>query len=461
VDAVTLSRLQFGMTIVYHYFFVPLTLGLILMIAIMETLYVRTNNAVYKRMAQFWSKLFLINFAMGVVTGIVEEFQFGMNWSAFSRFTGDVIGAPLAIETLAAFFLESTFLGIWLFGWDRLSKKVHLAVIWVTVLGSYLSAFWILVANSFMQHPVGYKIVNGQAEMTNFWSLLGNPHLWYQFPHVALAGVATGAFFVIGVSAYHFLRKTTEQDFFQRSMKIALIVALISSIGTAIAGDQYGKYDVQTQPMKMSAAEALWNTAQPAPWSLFSISDQQAHKTIVDISVPYVLSFMSYNNFTSAVEGINQLQAQYVQEYGPGNYIPDVNLMFYSFRAMIAVAGLLVLVSAAGLFLIRMKKLYNNRIALIAMFFSLFLPYVGNTFGWVLGEMGRQPWVVYGLLQTANANSPSVSTGEIILTLIIFAILYIILGVTDAYLLARYVKKGVDPVEGQEQKQEEHLAVSY
>ena len=283
MDALTLSRIQFGSTIIYHFLFVPLTMGLALIIAIMESMYVRSGNETYKRMAQFWGKLFIINFSLGVVTGIVQEFQFGMNWSEYSRFIGDVFGAPLAIEALLAFFLESTFLGIWIFGWDKLSRKIHLTAIWLVVIASNLSAFWIIVANSFMQQPVGYAIRNGRAEMTNFFAMLTNPTLWEQFPHVFFGAIATGAFFVVGISAYHFIKKSKDHDFFQRSMRIGLTVALIGSMAVAITGHLGGQHVVAQQPMKMAAAEDLWNTESPASFSLFSIGDQKDMKDIVAI----------------------------------------------------------------------------------------------------------------------------------------------------------------------------------
>ena len=340
MSAETLARLQFGTTIVYHYLFVPLTLGLVLLVAIMESLYVRSGNIVYKRMTQFWGKLFVINFALGVVTGIVQEFQFGMNWSSYSRFIGDVIGASLALETLLAFFLESTFLGVWLFGWDRLSKKLHLAAIWLVVLGSYLSTFWILVANSFMQNPVGYALNKGHAELTNFWALITNPTLAYQTPHVVAGAITTGAFFVVGISAYHLLKKTKDQEFYQLSMRLSLVAALFSSIVSVIVGHLYGQYDILAQPMKMAAAEAIWNTQQPAALALVAIPDQVLHTNIFAISVPYLLSFLSDWSFTSKVDGINQIQAAYVHLYGPGNYIPNVLIAFYSFRAMLGIGAL-------------------------------------------------------------------------------------------------------------------------
>ena len=461
MSAETLARLQFGTTIVYHYLFVPLTLGLVLLVAIMETFYVRSGNTVYKRMAQFWGKLFIINFALGVITGIVQEFQFGMNWSSYSRFIGDVIGASLALETLLAFFLESTFLGVWIFGWDRLSKMMHLAAIWLVVLGSYLSTYWILVANSFMQHPVGYILQNGRAEMTNFWALITNPTLAYQTPHVVAGAITTGAFFVVGISAYHLLKKTKDQEFYQRSMHISLIVGLLSGIVSVIVGHIYGQYDLLNQPMKMAAAEAIWNTQQPASLTLFAIPDAQTHTNIFSISIPYLLSFLSNWSFSSPVEGINQIQATYVHLYGPGNYIPDVLVAFYSFRAMLGIGFLMVFIAAVALFLFTWKKqLFNNHWVLRGLIASIVLPYIANTCGWLLGEMGRQPWIVFGLLKTVNAVSPSVTFGEVLVTLIAFFALYGILAVIDGYLLFKTARKGSSE-EVTVQPQEEQFVVTF
>jgi cytochrome d ubiquinol oxidase subunit I len=461
MDALTLSRLQFGSTIVYHFLFVPLTMGLALLIAIMETLYVHSGNITYKRMAQFWGKLFLINFALGVVTGIVQEFQFGMNWSAYSRFIGDVFGAPLAIEALLAFFLESTFLGIWVFGWELLPKKIHLAAIWLVVIGSHLSAFWIIVANSFMQQPMGYALRNGRAEMTDFFALLRNPNLWYQFPHVVFGAMVTGAFFVVGISAYHFLKKSPDQDFFQRSMRIGLTVALIGSIAVSLAGHLQGQHVVQTQPMKMAAAEALWDTESPASFSLFTIADQSKMQDIVAIKVPYVLSFLSYNNFTAPVQGIKELQAQYIRQYGPGNYIPPVIVTYWSFRLMMAMGILMALLSSLGLFLLWKKRLEQSRRVLIALIAGIALPYIANTAGWVLAEIGRQPWLVFGVLKTAAGVSPSVSAGMVLFTLITFIVVYGVLAVIDTCLLATYAKQGMHPAEQTSETQEEQLVTTY
>jgi cytochrome d ubiquinol oxidase subunit I len=461
MDALTLSRLQFGSTIVYHFLFVPLTMGLALIIAIMETLYVRSGNTTYKRMAQFWGKLFLINFALGVVTGIVQEFQFGMNWSAYSRFIGDVFGAPLAIEALLAFFLESTFLGIWVFGWELLPKRIHLAAIWLVVIGSHLSAFWILTANSFMQEPMGYAIRNGRAEMTDFFALLRNPNLWYQFPHVVFGAMVTGAFFVVGISAYHFLKKNKDHEFFQRSMRIGLTVALIGSIAVSLAGHLQGQHVVQTQPMKMAAAEALWDTEGPASFSLFTIGDPSQMRDVVAIKIPYVLSFLSYNNFTAPVQGIRELQAQYVHQYGPGNYVPPVVVTYWSFRLMMGMGMVMALLSMTGLFLMWKKRLEQSRWFLVALIGGIALPYIANTAGWVLAEIGRQPWLVFGVLKTAAGVSPSVSAGMVLFSLITFVVVYGMLAVVDGFLLVKYAKQGSLPAEQTSESQEEQLVVSY
>ncbi len=441
MDAVTLSRIQFGTTIIYHFFFVPLTLGLSLLIAVMETLYVFTGNEVYKRMTKFWGKLFLINFTMGVVTGIVQEFQFGMNWSTYSRFVGDVFGAPLALEALLAFFAESTFLGIWVFGWDQLPKKLHLAMIWCVVLASNLSAFWILTANSFMQEPVGYVIRNGRAEMTDFLALLTNPHLWLQVPHVFMAGLVTGSFFVVGISAYHLVKRTGDLDFFRRSVRIGMIAALIGSILVIYVGDLQMKALVRTQPMKAAAAEALWHSEDPAPLSLFSIIDEKDHKNSFEISIPNLLSFLAYDSFDGKVQGINELQAQAVQQYGPGNYIPPVMVSYWGFRTMVGAGLLMAALSLLGTFLIMLKRFEQKRWLLWGLVAATVVPYIANSAGWILTEMGRQPWLVYGLLKTADGISPGITAGMVLFSLLAFVGVYGALIGVDIYLLAKYGKE--------------------
>ena len=436
-----LARWQFGITSVYHFLFVPLTLGLSVLVAIMHTIYVRTGNETYKKMTKFWGKLFLINFAMGVVTGIVQEFHFGMNWSEYSRFVGDIFGAPLAIEALLAFFLESTFLGIWVFGWDKLPKKLHALSIWMVAVGSNLSALWILIANSFMQQPVGYAIRNGRAEMTDFFALITNPHVFYQFPHTVLGGYVTAAFFVMGISAYHLLRKN-HPDIFRRSFKIGLVFGLVSIILVTAVGHFQAQYLVKAQPMKIAAAEAHWETADPAAFAVVAVVDEKNQTNTFEIAIPRMLSFLSYNSFSGEVKGLKDLQAEVEAKYGPGNYIPPVTSVFWSFRIMVAAGAWLVLMAIVSLYLWKSGQLEAKPLALKALLWSIPVPYIANSTGWYLAEVGRQPWIVYGLQKVESAVSPSVSTGEILTTLIGFTLVYGILAVLDLYLLVKFIKQG-------------------
>jgi len=439
MDAIALGRLQFAITTVYHFFFVPLTLGLSLLLALIETLYVASGQEVYKRMAQFWGTLFLINFAMGVVTGIVMEFQFGMNWSEYSRFVGDVFGAPLAIEALLAFFLESTFIGLWIFGWEKLPERIHLASIWMVALGSNISALWILIANSFMQQPVGFAIRNGRAEMTDFLALIFNPNVWVQFPHTVLGGFATAAFFIMGISAYHLL-KNSETDLFRRSFQIASTVGMIAIVLVVLTGHSQAQHLVQIQPMKVAAAEGLWNTENPASFSLFTIGDEQNRRDVVAIRVPNLLSLLAYNQLTGEVRGINDLQAEYVRQYGPGSYVPPAWATYWSFRAMVGTAFVMLLLAAYGLFL-AMGEMLDKRPRFFTVFlFAIALPYLANTAGWIMTEVGRMPWVVYGLMKTEDAVSPTVTAGMLWMTLIGFTLVYGVLIVVDVYLLAKYAR---------------------
>ncbi|MDQ7095066.1 cytochrome ubiquinol oxidase subunit I [Desulfosporosinus sp. PR] len=444
-----LSRLQFAVVSSYHFLFVPLTLGLSVLVAIMETCYVRTGNETYKNMTKFWGKLFLINFAMGVVTGLVQEFLFGMNWSEYSRFVGDIFGAPLAIEALLAFFIESTFLGLWVFGWDKLSKKVHVLTIWLVAIASNLSALWILIANSFMQEPVGYTLRNGRAEMTDFLALITNPHIFYQFPHTVLSGFVTGAFFVLGVSAYHLLKKN-HLEVFRRSFQIAVIFGLISTLGVAGAGHLQAMHLVKAQPMKMAAAEAHWETENPAGLLLVASIDEQNHKNNFGIEIPGLLSFLSYNSFTGEVKGMNELQAAEVQQYGPGNYIPPVTPLFWSFRIMLAAGVWLILVALLGLYLYKTKRLDQKTWFLKVLLWTIPVPYITNTLGWLMAEVGRQPWIVYGLQKAEAGVSTSVSATSILITFIGFILIYGVLAVADVYLLLKHIKKGPQAVGAEE-----------
>lgn len=449
---IILSRWQFALTTIYHFFFVPLTIGLSLIVAIMQTIYFRTGNAIYKDMAKYWGKLFLINFAMGVVTGIVMEFQFGMNWSEYSKFVGDIFGAPLAIEALVAFFLESTFIGIWIFGWEHLSKKIHLLSIWLVAIGSTLSAFWILVANSFMQAPVGFAFDGSRMIMNDFGALISNPNVWVQFPHTVLGGYATGAMFVLGVSAYHLYRQN-HKDFFTKSFQLASIFGVISVLLVILVGHTQGQYMVKTQPMKMAAAEALWETENPASFSLFSIVDEKNMEDRFSIRIPAVLSLLSYNKFTGEVKGIIDLQNEYEGIYGPGNYIPPITINYWAFRAMVGAGFLMFFVAAYALFISLKNKMMPSKI-LKFIPFVIALPYIANSSGWILTEVGRQPWIIFGYLKTSEAVSPNLTVSMLWMSLIGFTLIYGVLMVVDIFLLKKYamVIPGQMPKQSEEEK---------
>jgi cytochrome d ubiquinol oxidase subunit I len=435
MEALDLARWQFAITTIFHFFFVPLTLGLSIFIALLETKYVRSGNEMFKKMAQFWGTIFIINFAMGVVTGIVQEFQFGLNWSEYSRFMGDIFGAPLAIEALLAFYLESTFIGVWLFGWDKISKKAHLVAAWLVALASNISALWILIANSFMQHPVGYAIQGGRATMQDFFALITNPNVMYQFPHVLTAGIALAGFVVMGLSAWHLLRQH-ESSFFRTSFRWAATYALIGSVLVGVIGHFQGQFLVEHQPLKMAAAEALWETEQPAGFSVIAWADEANQRNIFDVKIPGVLSFLSYNNFTSKVEGIKDLQAQAAKQYGKGNYVPPVMLNFWAFRLMVGAGTLMVLLAFLAV-------LWRNQIEkktgfLRALLWAPVLPYLAGTFGWILAETGRWPWIVYGLQKIENAISPNVPAWNVAFSLVVLGVLYGVLSIVAFNLAVKY-----------------------
>ena len=438
---VLLARWQFGITSVYHFLFVPLTLGLSVLVAIMETLYVRTGNELYKRMAKFWGKLFLLNFSLGVVTGLVQEFQFGMNWSEYSRFMGDIFGVPLALEALTAFYLESVFIGLWLFGWDRLSRKVHLVCIWLVAFASNLSALWILIANSFMQAPVGYVLRNGRAEMTDFFALLTNSYVLRQYPHTLMGGLITAGVFVMAISAYHLLRKN-QPEFFRPSLRIGLTCALIASLLAAGTGHLQAQHVAKAQPMKLAVMESLWETANPAPYLLFASIDQNKQQNSLEISVPGALSLLVYGSLDGEIKGIKELQAQYAQQYGPGNYVPDIFPVFWSYRIMIGAGMWLLALTAFAFFQLRRNRLEQNPWLLRAIFWSLPVPYLANSAGWIVTEMGRQPWIVFGLQRVEQAVSPNVSSGAVWTSLIGFTVLYGLLAVVGVHLLKKFARQG-------------------
>lgn len=434
MNPVLLARWQFTLTAIFHWLFVPLTLGLSIFIALAETQYVRTGDEKYKRMARFWGPILLLNFAMGVVTGIVQEFHFGLNWSEYSRFMGDIFGAPLAIEALLAFYLESTFLGVWFFGWDRLSKKAHLLTAWLVALGSNISAYWILTANSFMQHPTGYTLKGGRALMADFFALITNPNIPYQFTHVLTGGIALAGFVVMAFSAWHLLRKR-DLEFFRLNFRWAARYALIGAILVGLIGHFQGQFVFRAQPLKMASAEALWETEQPASFVVFAIPNQQARTNLLAIRIPYMVSFLTYNSFTAKVEGINDLEKAAIARWGPGDYIPPVAINFYAFRIMV-LAGLLMILLA--ILAVAYKQPEAKPGFLKVMVWAPILPYLAGVSGWIVAEVGRWPWIVYGLLRIEDAISPNVSAGNIVFSLVVLTVLYAVLSVLAFRLAIKY-----------------------
>jgi cytochrome d ubiquinol oxidase subunit I len=445
MDALTLARWQFGVTTVYHFFFVPLTLGLVWVLAVFQTAWHVTGDETWKRLTKFWGKLFLINFALGVATGIVQEFQFGMNWSEYSRFVGDVFGAPLAIEALLAFFLESTFLGIWIFGWDKLPKKVHLASIWLVAIGANISALWILIANSFMQQPMGYVLRNGRAEMESFWALVTNPHVFVQFPHVITSAMATAAFFMLGISAWHLARTRDGEtrNAFGRSFRFAAVYGLAATLATMVVGHTQAQYMTRIQPMKMAAAEALWETADPAPMSLFTWGNEEERKDVFAVKVPGLLSFLAYNRFSGEVEGIRDLQAEYEVRYGPGDYVPPVKWTYWTFRAMVGAGMAMLLLAAWAMWAVLRDKVATSPLLLWLLVPAIALPYIGNSTGWIFTEIGRVPWLVFGLMTLDQGVSVAVTAGEVLFSLVVFTLVYAGLIVANVYLMRKYARAGL------------------
>ncbi len=440
-----LARWQFATTSIYHFLFVPVTIGLAFLIAILQTSWYRSGNPEQRRLARFFGVLLLINVAVGVVTGLIQEFEFGMNWSDYSRFVGDVFGAPLAMEGLGAFFLESTFLGLWMFGWDRLPKRVHLACIWLVAFGSMLSAMFILAANSWMQHPVGYSInhTTHQPQLNNVLALFTNPTFLWGYVHVILASIVTGSVIMLAVSAWY-LRRGIELQAFKRSAHLALVV-LIPALGMALfVGSELGVVEAKYQPVKIAAAEAQWTNCQRCSFSLFQIGGgNNDHTPTQIISVPDVLSFLATNSFNGKVTGLSELQQQYTKQYGPGNYIPNVFIQYWSMRIMAYLAAALMLVALYGGWLLHRNRLEHSRKFLIVAIWAPITPFLMNTAGWMLTENGRQPWIVQGLMKTTAGVSPAVSATEIWISLISFVLIYIVLGAADLILMLRYSKRGL------------------
>ena len=448
MSAVDWSRLQFATTSIYHFLFVPLTIGLAFLTAILQTLWYRKNHPEHLRLTRFFGTLLVINVAVGVVTGLVQEFQFGMNWSTYSRFVGDVFGAPLAMETLAAFFLESVFLGLWLFGWDRLSRRVHLATIWVVALGGVGSAAFIMAANSWMQRPVGYQLnaAGDRAQLSDIWAVLTNIVFLWAYLHVLAASLVTASVVMLAVSAWHLRRRRSGTPMFERSAKLAIAALIPATMLALFFGGRLGINETRYQPMKIAAAEGQWNTCQPCSFSVFQIgggNHDQTPKKI--IQVPHLLSVLATGTWNGQVVGLNQLQAQYSQQYGPGNYIPNVFIQYWSMRVMAYLGAGMLLLALWGALLIWRRRLADARWFLRVAIWVLPLPFLMNTAGWMLTENGRQPWIVQGLQLVRDAVSPSVTVATVVTSLTVFVLVYAILGVVDVLLMAHFARRELAP----------------
>jgi cytochrome d ubiquinol oxidase subunit I len=443
MNSLDLARWQFAITTVYHFIFVPITIGMAFVVAGLQTAWFRTNKVKYLRATKFFGKLFLINFAIGVVTGIVQEFQFGMNWSSYSRFVGDVFGAPLAMEGLLAFFLESTFLGLWIFGWDRLPKKIHLATIWIAATGTLLSAYFILAANAWMQHPVGYVIneAKGRAELVDIKAVLTQKTALATFFHTIPAAAFTAGAVVAGISAYLIIKRK-DLEMARGTFKLGGIIVLISFILVSVSGDLTARIMTEQQPMKMAAAEALYETQASAPFSLLTIGTLDGSKSVFQIGVPSVLSFMSTGDFNGVVEGVNDLEAKYDQQYGPGDYTPNIPLAYWSFRLMIGFGAIASLFVLLALWQMRRGGTPKGKWFAPAMYALPFLPLLANSFGWIFTETARQPWAVFGLIKTADGVSAVVSAGAVLFTMIVFTLLYGVLAFIEFGLILKVIKNG-------------------
>jgi len=447
MNALELARWQFGITTVYHFLFVPLTISLAFIVAGFQTAWFRSNDEKYLKLTRFFGELFLINFAMGVVTGIVQEFQFGMNWSDYSRFVGDVFGAPLAIEGLLAFFLESTFLGMWIFGWDKLPKWVHLASIWIVAVGTVLSAYFILAANAWMQQPVGFALntATHRAELKDIGAVLLNPTVLLAFPHVMAGAFMTGGAFVMGVAVWRMVRRPLDAAPFRMAAKAGAVVLLVGGMGVALTGDQLGQHIAVDQPMKLAAAEDLQQTQTQAPFSVFTLWDFNG-KEIFSLKVPDMLSILATHNPDGTVQGIKDLQAQFQEQYGPGDYSPIVPVTFWSFRFMIGAGTLAAFAALWFLWRMRKGRTPGRGAVLIAIVLPL-LPLAAQSFAWIFTEMGRQPWVVYGQQLTANGVSPNVSALEVWVTMVGFTLLYGILAFVEMGLITKRIRGPLETAE--------------
>ncbi|MGN6428156.1 cytochrome ubiquinol oxidase subunit I [uncultured Leifsonia sp.] len=463
LDPLLLARWQFGLTTIYHFLFVPITIGTVTIVALFQTAWYRTGKVHYLQLTHFFGKIFLINFAMGVVTGIVQEFQFGMNWSNYSRFVGDIFGAPLALEGLLAFFLEATFIGLWIFGWDKLPRGLHLATIWITAAGTILSAYFILAANAFMQNPVGFTLngERGRAELTDIWAVLTNKVALAAFPHTIFGAFMVSAGLVIAVAAWH-LSRSQHLDTMRPALKAGLWTMIIAGAGSVLSGDQLGLAMVQTQPMKMAAAEAMYNTSTgaDASFSIFTLGTPDGVHELFSIRIPYLLSFLSTHTLNGTVEGINDLQAQYVQLYGPGDYTPIIWVTYWSFRWMIGLGMLHILVAVVGLWLTRKGRMPQKRWVWKVAIWSMPLSLAAMIVGWIFTEMGRQPWIVFSLMKTADGVSPGTTGLEVLISLLAFTAVYGALAVVEFKLIKRAAQKGPAPVEDHLDEEGKHVPVA-
>src|SRR5215471_14636396 len=443
-----LARWQFAFTSVNHFFFVPVTIGLAFLTALLQTAWYRRRNPEYLRLTRFFGTLLVINVAIGVVTGLVQEFEFGMNWSSYSRLVGNIFGAPLAMEGLAAFFLESTFLGLWLFGWDKLSRRVHLTTIWLVAFGSVLSALFIMAANSWMQHPVGFitSPKTHMPQLNDIWALFTNPVFVWGYSKVVLASLVTGAAVMLAVSAWQ-LRHGGDKPVFTKSARLSLIVLLPAILLTMLVGDELGVIEARYQPMKIAAAEAQWTTCQPCSFSLFQIGGgNNDHTPTQIIEIPHLLSLLATNSWNGKVVGLSPLQHQYSARYGPGYYVPDVFIQYWSIRVMAYVAGLVLLLGLWGLRPMRRKQVAAAHRFLWCATWAAITPFLMNTAGWLLTESGRQPWVVQGILLTRRGVSPSVSFTDLVISMVAFGLVYTGIAVVDAVLMIRFSRRELPAV---------------
>ncbi|MFL6185342.1 MAG: cytochrome ubiquinol oxidase subunit I [Actinomycetes bacterium] len=464
MSSVDLSRLQFATTSIYHFLFVPLTIGLAFLTAILQTLWYRKGHPEHLRLTRFFGTLLVINVAVGVVTGLVQEFQFGMNWSSYSRFVGDVFGAPLAMEGLAAFFLESVFLGLWLFGWDRLSRRVHLATIWAVAVGGVGSAAFIMAANSWMQRPVGYQLnaAGDRAQLTDVWAVLTNIVFLWAYLHVLAASLVTAGVVMLAVSAWHLRRRPDTAALFQHSAKLAVIVLVPAAMLALFFGGRLGINETRYQPMKIAAAEGQWTTCQPCSFSAFQIGGGNNDQTPTKIiAIPHLLSVLATGTWNGQVVGLNELQTQYSQQYGAGNYVPNVFIQYWSMRAMAYGGVMVLLVALLGAWLIWRKRLATARWYLPIAIWVAVLPFLMNTAGWLLTENGRQPWIVQGLQLVRDAVSPSNSVTTIVISLSVFVVLYAGLGVVDFLLMRHFARKELAPAAAETEEETPALHFTY